>query len=129
MAIGRNAEPSACRSGIPNDTLDAPSVMLSPNSARISSIVSRVLRTSVESAPMGMARGSITMSARGMPYSSTAMSMILRVISSRLRGSSGISSSSLGRAITAAPCSLTSGRIASSRSRSPVTELTSALPR
>ena len=37
-------------------------------------------------------------------------------------------SSSLARPITAAPCRATSGRIASSRSSSPVTELTSALP-
>ena len=70
----------------------------------------------------------MTMSSSGIPYSPTAMSRIFLVISSRRSGSSGISSSSLGRAITAAPCRLTIGRIASIRSRSPVIELTSALP-
>ena len=43
------------------------------------------------------------------------------------RGSIGISSS-FASPITAAPCFATIGRIASSRSSSPVTELTSALP-
>ena len=128
MAIGTKAAPSASRRGMPNETLDAPRVMFRPNSSRISAIVSRVLPTSVESAPTGMASGSMTMSSIGISYSPTAMSRILRVMSRRLRGSSGISSSSLGSAITAAPCRLTSGRMASSRSRSPVTELTSALP-
>src|SRR6478752_4671970 len=45
----------------------------------------------------------------------------------RRSGSIGISSS-FARPITAAPCFATSGRIASSRSSSPVTELTSAFP-
>ncbi len=62
MAIGRNEAPIVCRSGMPNDTLDAPSVVFTPNSARSSSIVSRVLPTSEVSAPTGMASGSMTMS-------------------------------------------------------------------
>ena len=70
----------------------------------------------------------MTMSSIGIPYSPVATSRIFLVISSRCSGSSGISSSSLGSAITAAPCRLTIGRIASSRSCSPVTEFTSALP-
>src|SRR6185503_6730200 len=42
MAMGRNALPIAARSGMPNDTFDAPSVMFTPNSAVSSRIVSRV---------------------------------------------------------------------------------------
>ena len=129
IAMARNPAPSAARPGMPNETLEAPRVMLRPSSSWISSMVRRVVRTSDVSAPTGIASGSITMSSTGMPYSPTAMSTIFLVISSRRSGSSGISSSSLGRAITAAPCRATIGRIASSRSRSPVTELTSALPR
>ena len=127
-AIGRNAAPIDARSGMPNETLEAPSVVFTPNSSRSSEIVSSVLSTSEVSAPTGMASGSITMSSSGMPYLPVATSTILRASSSRRWGSSGISSSSFGSAITAAPCLLTSGRIASSRSSSAVTELTSALP-
>ena len=127
MAIGRNAAPSVCRSGMPNDTLDAPSVVFTPNSSRSSAIVSIVLTTTEVSAPTGMASGSITMSSIGMPYRPVAASMILRASSTRRAGSSGISSSSLGSAMTAAPYCLTSGRIASSRSSSAVTELTKRL--
>jgi hypothetical protein len=128
MAIGRNAAPIDARSGMPNDTLDAPSVMFRPSSSCTSAIVSSVRSTIVVSAPTGIASGSITMSSAGMPYRPVATSTILRVSSSRRRGSSGISSSSFGSAITAAPCRLTSGRIASIRSSSAVIELTRALP-
>src|SRR5262249_41725048 len=55
IAIGRNAAPIACRAGIPKDTFEAPSVMLTPNSFLIISMVSRVLTTSDVSAPTGMA--------------------------------------------------------------------------
>ena len=78
------------------------------------------------SAPTGMASGSITTSSGGMPWSPAA-DTILRATSSRRSGSIGISSS-LASAITAAPCRATIGRIRSSRSSSPVTELTRALP-
>src|SRR4029453_14789515 len=44
-ATARNAAPRACRLGRPNDTFDAPSVMFSPNSSRISRIVSSVVST------------------------------------------------------------------------------------
>ena len=54
--------------------------------------------------------------------------MIFAVSSSRLSASIGISSSSLGRAMTAASYFLTSGRICSIRSSSAVIELTSARP-
>jgi hypothetical protein len=128
IAIGRNAAPMVCRSGMPNETLDAPSVMFTPNSSRSVAIVSSVLSPSVVSAPTGMASGSMTMSSMAMPYRPVATSMTLRASSTRRRGSSGISSSSLGRAMIAAPCLATSGRIASSRSSSAVTELTRALP-
>ena len=88
---------------MPNETLEAPSVMFTPNSSRSSAIVSSVLSPSVVSAPTGMASGSITMSSMAMPYFPVATSMILRASSTRRRGSSGISSSSLGSAMTAAP--------------------------
>src|SRR5690606_25625156 len=35
MAIGRNAAPSACRCSMPNETMDAASVVTTPNSSRI----------------------------------------------------------------------------------------------
>ena len=54
--------------------------------------------------------------------------MSLRTSSRRRAGSSGISSSSFGSPITAAPYFFTIGRMASIRSSSAVTELTSALP-
>ena len=128
MAIGRNAAPIEARSGMPNDTFEAPSVMFRPNSSCTNAIVSSVRSTIVVSAPTGMASGSITMSSSGRPCRPVATSTILRTSSRRRCGSSGISFSSFGSAITAAPCRLTSGRMASSRSSSAVTELTSALP-
>ena len=68
MATGRNAAPIACRSGMPNDTFEAPSVMFTPNSSRSSAIVSSVRIPCPVSAPTGMASGSITMSSIGIPY-------------------------------------------------------------
>ncbi len=128
MAIGRNPAPIVCRSGMPNDTFDAPSVMFTPNSSRSSAIVSSVRIPWPVSAPTGMASGSITMSSTPISYWPAATSMILRASSTRRRGSTGISSSSLGSPMTAASYRFTSGRIAASRSSSAVTELTSALP-
>ena len=69
IAIGSQAAPRVCRSGMPNDVLDAPQVMLTPNSSRIRRIVSQVTSDVVVSAPIGIASGSITMSAWAMPYS------------------------------------------------------------
>ena len=63
-----------------------------------------------------------------MPYSVVATSKILRVSTSRFSDSIGISSESLGSAITAASYFLTSGRICSIRSSSAVIELTRARP-
>ena len=40
IAIGKKVELIACRPGMPNETLDAPTVMLTPNSSRIRCIVS-----------------------------------------------------------------------------------------
>ena len=128
IAIGSQAAPRVCRSGMPNDVLDAPQVMLTPNSSRIRRIVSQVTSEVVVSAPIGIASGSITMSAWAMPYSWVATRTILAVRSSRLSASIGISSWSLGSAMIAASYFLTSGRIAASRSSSAVTELTSARP-
>ena len=128
IAIGSQAAPRVCRSGIPKDVLDAPQVMFSPCSSRIRRIVSKVTSEVVVSAPIGIASGSITMSAFAMPYSSVATRMIFAVRSRRLSASIGISSSSLGSAMIAASYRLTRGRIAASRASSAVTELTSARP-
>ena len=114
------------RPGSPNEVLLAPQVMFTPRSSRISRTVSRNSVTARGSAPTGIASGSITTSCGGMPWS-PATETILRATSSRRSGSIGISSS-LARPITAAPWRATIGRIRFSRSSSPVTELTSALP-
>ena len=83
--------------------------------------------TASVSAPTVMASGSMITSSIGIPWSPAAET-ILRAISSRCCGVSGMPVSSLASPITAAPCFATSGRISSSRSSSPVTEFTSALP-
>ena len=113
---------------MPNETLDAPQVMFTPNWSRIRRIVSIVTSELPVSAPIGMASGSITMSASAMPYSSVATRMIFSVSTRRLSASIGISSWSLGSAMIAASYFLTSGRIAAIRSSSAVIELTSARP-
>src|SRR4029077_5251264 len=128
IAMGRNAAAIVCRSGMPKLTLEAPSVMFTPNSALIIAIVSIVRVGCRVSAPTGMASGSITMSSTSILYFSVATWISLRVSSRRRAGSSGISSSSFGSPITAAPYFFTIGRMASIRSSSAVTELTSALP-
>src|SRR5581483_4773082 len=110
MAAGRNAALIVCRSGMPKLTFDAPSVMFTPNSSRIIAIVSMVRVGCRVSAPTGIASGSITMSDMSMPYFSVATWMSLRVSSRRRAGSVGISSSSFGSPMTAAPYFLTRGR-------------------
>ena len=67
IAIGSQVPLRVCRPGMPNETLDAPHVMLTPKSSRIRRITSNVTRVVVVSAPIGMASGSITMSACAMP--------------------------------------------------------------
>ena len=62
MAIGMKTEFKVCRSGMPKDTLEAPRVVLRSYFCRIISIVSKVRTTMVESAPIGIASGSMTMS-------------------------------------------------------------------
>ena len=127
IAIGRNAAPSGWRRGRPKDTFDAPRHMFTPSSSRIRLIVSSVIVTASVAAPTVMASGSMTTSSGGMPWSPAAET-ILRAISRRCCGVSGMPVSSLARPITAAPWRATSGRISSRRSSSPVTEFTSALP-
>ncbi len=83
--------------------------------------------TASVSAPTVIASGSITTSSAAIPWSPAALT-ILRAMSSRCCGVSGIPVSSLASPITAAPWRATSGRISSSRSSSAVTELTSARP-
>ena len=67
IAIGRNAAFSACRSGSPNDTFDAPSDMFTPRFSRISRIASSVIVTASVAAPTVIASGSIRTSSGGMP--------------------------------------------------------------
>ena len=128
FAIGRNAAFSVWRFGSPKLMFDAPRHMFRPSSSRIARIVSIVVVTAWGSAPTVIASGSITMSSSAIPYSSTATRAIFRVISRRSSTVIGMPVSSFASAITAAPWRLTSGRIASRRSSSPVTELTRALP-
>ena len=127
IAMGRNAAFSAWRWGSPKETFEAPRHMFTPSSSRISEIVLSVVVTASVSAPTVMASGSITTSSGGIPWSPAA-DTILRAMSSRCCGVSGMPVSSLARPITAAPCLATSGRISSRRSSSPVTEFTSGLP-
>src|SRR4051794_23864290 len=126
-AIARNAPLSTGRSGRPNDTFEAPSDMFTPSSSRINEIVSSVTSTASLAAPTVIASGSMTTSSGGIPWSPAAET-ILRAMSRRCCGVSGMPVSSLARPMTAAPYLATSGRISSSRSSSPVTEFTSALP-
>ena len=66
-AIERNPAPSVCRPGSPNEVFEAPQVMFTPSSSRISRDVSRNSVTARGSAPTGIASGSITMSSGGIP--------------------------------------------------------------
>src|SRR5581483_11870253 len=125
-AIARNDPPSVSRPGRPNDVFEAPQVVLTPSSSRNSLSVSTNSVTARGSAPTGIASGSMITSSGGMPWSPAALTIFFAT-STRRSGSIGISSS-FARPMTAAPCRATIGRIASSRSSSPVTELTSALP-
>src|SRR5262249_41271141 len=51
IAIGRNAAPMVWRSGMPNETVDAPRVMFTPHSSRRNPVVSNVFSPTVVSAP------------------------------------------------------------------------------
>ena len=86
IAIERNVAPMVVRSGIPNDTFEAPSVMFTPSSSWMSEIVSKVFTTSEVSGPMGMASGSSRMSSTAMPYSLVATSTTFRASSRRRSG-------------------------------------------
>ena len=77
--MGSQVPLRVCRPGMPKETLEAPQVMLTPKSSRMRRITSKVTRLVVVSAPMGMARGSMTMSACAMPYSCVATRTILPV--------------------------------------------------
>src|SRR5207253_2625167 len=127
IASGRNAALTVARSGRPNDTLEAPHVMLLPSSSRMRRIVSSVMTPHVGSAATVIAIGSMITSSCGMP-SSAARSMIRRPRPTRSAGTIEIPVSSFAIPMTAAPCFFTSGRMRSIRSSSAVTELTSAFP-
>ena len=79
-------------------------------------------------APIGITNGSTTMS-HGLMPKSAARFTILRATSKRTSGSSLIPVSSFEMATTGTLYFATSGKIASSFSSSPVTELTSGRPR
>ena len=127
IAIARKAPLMPLRLGSPNETLDAPHVVLTPSS-------SWSLRTSVNTcrpappiAPIGITSGSTTMSCGAMPCSAAACT-IFSATANRTSGSSLIPVSSFVIATTAAPCLATSGSTLSMRSSSPVTEFTNGLP-
>ena len=67
IAIGSQVALRACRPGIPNETLEAPHVMFRPHRSWMRWMVSRAVRPTVGSAPIGMASGSMTMSSIAMP--------------------------------------------------------------
>ena len=127
MAMGRNAALIPSRFGRPKLTFDAPQVELTLSSSRKRPTSANTWRPAVAIAPIGMTSGSTTMSDAGMPWSA-ARSTIRFATANRTSGSSLMPVSSLLMATTAAPYFLTSGRTRSSRSSSPVTELTSGLP-
>ena len=67
IATGSQAALSRCRSGSPNETLEAPQVMLLPSWSRISSMVRSVTSPAWGSAATVIAIGSMTTSSAGMP--------------------------------------------------------------
>ena len=127
IAIGKKALLIPCRFGNPNETFDAPQVVFTPNS-------SRNLRTSVNTclpavaiAPMGITRGSTTISLAGIPKSE-ARSTIFLATAKRISGSSEIPVSSLLIATTGTLYFATKGNTNSNRSSSPVTEFRRGRP-
>ena len=127
MAIVRNAPLMPSRFGSPKLTLLAPQVEFTPSSSRSRPRIRNTWRPAVGSAPIGIRSGSTMTSSRGIPWSA-ARSTIRFATAKRTSGSSEMPVSSFEIATTAAPYFLTSGRTRSSRSSSPVTEFTSALP-
>ena len=127
IAIGRKAALIPSRCGSPKLTLEAPQIELTLSSSRSRRTSAKTWRPAVDIAPIGMTSGSTTMSEAGIPWSA-ARSTIRFATANRTSGSSLIPESSLLIATTAAPYLRMSGRTRSSRSSSPVTELTRALP-
>ena len=67
IAMDKKPAPIVSRSGMPNETFEAPRTMFNPSCWCMSEIVSSVRTTSVVSAPIGIAKGSRTMSSLAMP--------------------------------------------------------------
>ena len=127
IAMVRKALLMPPRFGRPKLTLEAPQVVLTFSSS-CSRRTSRITWTPAWLiAPIGITSGSTTMSLAGMPWSA-ARSTMRFATAKRTSGSSEMPVSSFEMATTAAPYFRISGRTASSRSSSPVTEFTSALP-
>ena len=125
--MGRKAALMPWRLGRPKEMLEAPQVVLTPSSSRRRRTRAKTCRPAVAMAPIGMTRGSTTMSWAGMPKSAARWT-ILRATSKRTSGSSEMPVSSLEMATTGTLYCLISGRTSSRRSSSPVTELTSGRP-
>jgi len=81
---------------------EAPHDTFTPSSERIIAIVSIIAVVARGSAPIGMQRGSITTSSRGIPAASAA-STTLRAAARRSPGSIEMPASSFAIPITAAP--------------------------
>ena len=126
-AIARNAAPSVCRPGRPNDVFDGAAGRV--HAELVAQQVQR-LDEQRDRARLGADRHRQRVDDDVLGRDAVVAGDrddLLRDLDAAARGSIGISSS-FASPITAAPCFATIGRIASSRSSSPVTELTSALP-
>jgi len=127
IAIVRNALLMPSRFGKPKLTFDAPQVVFTFNSSRRRRTRRNTCCPAVPMAPIGMTRGSTTMSCGLMPKSA-ARSTIFLATAKRTSGSSEMPVSSLEMATTGTLYFAMRGRMASSFSSSPVTEFTSGRP-
>ena len=127
IPIDRKEAFKLCRLGRPKEMLDAPQVVLTPNSSLSLRINWNAVIPARFIAPTGIIKGSTTTSLALIPKS-WARSTIFFATLNRSSGSSDIPVSSFEIATTAASYFFIKGRTASSLSSSPVTELTSALP-
>ena len=115
------------RCGRPKEMLERPQVVLTLSSSRSRRSNAKTWRPASPSAPIGMTSGSTTTSCAGMPKSAQRSTIFLAT-AKRTSGSMEMPVSSFEIATTGTLYFLTSGRIASSFSSSPVTEFTSGRP-
>ena len=116
-----------CRSGMPKEMLLTPRTVCRPISRLTYSTARRVSQAWACWAETVRVRQSMSRSSRGMPWRRQAAS-IRFAISTRPCQVSGMPSASMVRPTTAAPYRLHRGRIRSSTSGLPFTELTMARP-